>query len=184
MEKEVLSHERFLCDYKTRIQKNLKSLIPLLIVLLCVSILMIIALIHLVAEIGFAFFVILYIVVLVGANFVFIDAMICCYNGYQAIKSKRYYVVTDEVIGKQEAERYHGRFFRTYSIPAKIEFRAYGEYFPNMKYTGDSSDQFAVSDVDNFYGAFIGEEFLLVINKKSKILLIYNTKFFTYPHKR
>ncbi len=184
MEKEVLTHERFLRDYKTRMRKNLKSLIPLLIVLLCVSILMIIALIHLIAEIGFTFFVILYIVILFGYYFIIITAIISYYNGYHAIKSKRYYVVSDEVVGKQEAERYHGRFFRTYSTPAKIEFRAYGEYFPNMKDTVDSSAQFAVSDVDNFYGAFTGEEFLLVINKKLEILLIYNTKFFTYPGKR
>ena len=184
MEKEVLTHERFLCDYKTRTQKYLKRQIGPLIVLLCVSVLMTIAIIHLIAEIGVNFLVISYIVVMVGMNFIVIDAMIGCYNGYQAIKSKSYYVVTDEVIGKQEAERYHGRFFRTYSKPAKIEFRAYGAYFPNMKDTVDSSDQFVVSDVDNFYAASTGDEFLLVINKKSHILLIYNTKFFTYPDKR
>ena len=181
MEKEVLTQERFLCDYKARMQKNLKTLIGPLIVLLCVSIPMIIALIHLIAEVGFAFFVILYIVILFGSYFIFIAAIIDNYKGYQDIKEKRYYVVTDEVVGKQEAERYHGRFFRTFSEPAKIDFRAYGAYFPNMKYTVDSSDQFAVSDVDNFYAASTGDEFWLVINKKSHILLIYNTKFFTYP---
>ena len=184
MEKEVLTHERFLRDYKTRMRKNLKSLTPFVIVLLCVSIPMIIALIHLIEEIGFIFSVILYIVILFGYYFIIINAIISYYNGYQAIKSKRYYVVTDEVVGKQEPERYRGRFFRTYSEPAKIEFRAYGAYFPNMKDTVDSSDQFVVSDVDNFYAASTGGEFLLVINKKSHILLIYNTKFFTYPDKR
>ena len=81
MEKEVLTHERFLCDYKTRMRKNLKSLIPLVIVLLCVSIPMIIALIHLIAEIGFIFSVILYIVILFGYYFIIINVIISYYNG-------------------------------------------------------------------------------------------------------
>ena len=42
MEKEVLTHERFLCDYKARSQKNLKTLMGPLIVLLCLSVLMLI----------------------------------------------------------------------------------------------------------------------------------------------
>ena len=180
MEKEVLTHERFLCDYKARSQKNLKTLMGLLIVLLCLSVLMLIATIHIIAEEGFVFREILVALLAFAMDFVFIAVIIHNYKGYQDIKEKRYYVVTDEVVGKQEPERYHGRFFRTYSEPAKIEFRAYGAYFPNMKDTVDSSDQFAVSDVDNFYTASTGGEFLLVINKKSNILLIYNTKFFTY----
>ena len=184
MEKEVLTHERFLCDYKARSQKNLKTLMGPLIVLLCLSVLMFIVTIHLIAEVGFVFRVIWLALAAFAMDFICIAAIIDNYKGYQDIKEKRYYVVTDEVIGKQEPERYHGRFFRTYSQPAKIEFRAYGAYFPNMKDTVDSSDQFVVSDVDNFYAASTGGEFLLVINKKSHILLIYNTKFFTYPDKR
>ena len=179
MEKEILTHERVLLDYKARIQKSRKTLIGLLIFLLCVSVVVIVGSIRIIAEAGFVFRVIWYDLTIFVGDFICIAAIIDSNKNYQDIKNKRYYVVTDEVSGKQEEERYYG-CMRAFSKAAEIRFRTYGAYCLNMSHNSDSSDRFAVSDVDNFFTAFNGDEFLLVINKKSHILLAYNAKLFEY----
>lgn len=180
MEKEVLTHERILQDYVEIGRRHIKKLIFPLIFLVCISVLVVWLNIRIIVEEGIVFRIVLYSLLLLVGDFIFGAAIVTKYKSYQDIKNKRYYVVTDEVSGKQEEEIYYLRFLRAYSKPAEIKFRTYGGYFPDVTHTSASSDRFDVSDADNFFSAFNGDKFLLVIDKKSHILLVYNAKLFEY----
>lgn len=132
-------------------------------------------------EDGFDFYPIwgdIVIVLWIGACIV---GIIGYYKCYQDIEQGRFYVVTDELIGKEEGESYRGvPFLWAFSKAAKLEFYAYGAFFPISDNTSHSSDRFAVSDEDNYICSSVGDTFFLVINKKGKILFAYNTKTFEY----
>ena len=118
------------------------------------------------------------IVLWIGACIV---GIIGYYRRCQDIEQGRFYVITDELIGKQEPESYRGiLYLNAFSKPAKLNFYAYGSFTIASHHTANNPDPYAVSDTDNYFSSSIGDKFLLVINKKSNILLVYNTKQFEY----
>lgn len=179
MAKDVLTQERFLWDYKNKIRSTIKPVIGLLIFLLCVLVLLLFLSIR-VGDCRFDLDTIWPLLILVVWICFCVAALILSYKDYQSIKQGSFHVVTDELIGKSEQETYHARYLRAFSKTAKLKFHAYGTYFPNLSYDSDSSDRYAVSDTDNYFSSSVGDTFLLVINKKSHILLVYNTKLFEF----
>ena len=173
--KEVVTHERILQDYNNKMRSFLKPVITLFVVILCLSIPAVYASF---SNFNFSSFLLIGEIALLA--FLCIAALVKEIKEYQNIENGCFSVVTDELIRKQEQERYYTRFLSTFSKSAKLEFYAYGTYTPDANYTSHTSDRFAVSDVDNYFTSSVGDKFFLVINKKSHILLVYNTKLFEY----
>jgi len=180
MEKEVLTHERILQDYKDAFRSSYKPIVGFLIILICILALLILSTIRLYGS-GIPFFlVILFDIMIVFFVWVCLGALISNYKNCQNIKSGQFYVVTDELIGKQEPESYPGTRLNAFAKSAELKFYAYGSFTMVSNHTSSNPDPYAVSDVDNYYSSSVGDKFLLVINKKSHILLAYNTKWFEY----
>lgn len=181
MAKEVLTREKILCDYKGKIRSSLKPVIGFLICMTCILVLLILATIELYGA-GLVF----YLVVLFDAMIAFfvylcIATLISNYKDCQNIKQGHFYVVTDELIGKQEPESYPGvRFLNAFSKSAELKFQSYGSFTITSHHTSDNPDPYAVSDADNYFTSSIGDTFLLVITRKSQVLLVYNTKLFEH----
>ena len=181
MTKAVLTREKILCDFKEKMQSSLKAVIGFLIGLTCILVLLIVATSELYGA-GLVF----YLVVLFDAMIAFYvyicsAVLISNYKDYQNIKQGHFYVVTDELIGKQEPESYSGvRFLNTFAKSAELNFRSYGSFTITSHHTSDNPDPYVVSDVDNYFTSSVGDTFLLVITRKSQVLLVYNTKLFEY----
>ena len=179
MEKEVLTHERILQDFKDNSRGTLKVTIRLLIILICVFTLTVYLTIRILED-GFDFYVIwvdLVIALWIGVG---ILGIIGYFRRRQDIEQGNYYVVTDELVAKQEPESYPGTRLNAFAKSAKLKFYAYGSLTMVSNHTSYNPDLYAVSDVDNYYSSSVGDKFLLVINKKSHILLAYNTKWFEF----
>ncbi len=131
-------------------------------------------------EDGFSFYVIWVDLVIVLWIGVCVAGLIGHNKCYQNLKQGDFYVVTDELIGKQEPETYPVRYFNTFNKSAELKFKTYGSYTITSNHTADNPDPYAVSDTDNYFSSYVGDEFLLVINRKSQVLLVYNKKLFEY----
>ena len=117
------------------------------------------------------------------AFFVYLCAatLISDHKKCQDIRLGHFHVVTDELIGKQEPESYPGiRFLNTFAKSAKLEFKTYNSFFIVSNHTSSDPNPYAVSDADNYFSSSVGDKFLLVITRKSQVLLVYNTKLFEY----
>ena len=179
MEKEVLTKERILQDYKDNRRSTFKGAIRLLIILICVSIPLVYLTIS-ILEHGFDFYSVWVVIIVAMYIGVCVVGLIFYYKDYQNVKQGRFYVVTDELIGKQEPETYPVRYLNTFNKSAELKFKTYGSYTVISNHTSSNPDPYAVSDVDNYITSTVGDEFLLVINRKSQVLLAYNTKLFEY----
>ena len=180
MEKEVLTKEIMLQDYKDKLRNSHGPVIGFLIFLICILALLILATTKL-----YGMWIVFWGVVLfdaMSAFFVYLcaAALISDYKKCQDIELGRFYVVTDELIGKQEPETYPVRYLNTFNKSAELKFKTYGSYTVISNHTSSNPDPYAVSDVDNYFTSTVGDEFLLVINRKSQVLLAYNTKLFEY----
>ena len=101
------------------------------------------------------------------------------YKDYATIKKEQFKIVTDKLMTYQEKETYIGSAFSSsFSHPYILEFKSYGNYSIPSKNNYTLSRNYSSTDKDIFNYATIGDTFYLVITKKEKILLAYNTKLF------
>lgn len=108
MEKQVLTQDRILQDYKDAFRSSYKPIVGFLVILICILALLILSTIRLYGS-GIPFFlVILFDIMIVFFVWVCLGALISNYKNFQDIKSGQFYVVTDDLIGKQEPESYSG----------------------------------------------------------------------------
>lgn len=180
MEKQVLTHERILQDFKDNSRGTLKVIVRLLIILICVFTLTVYLTIRILED-GFDFYVILVDLVIALWIGVGILGIIGYFRRRQDIEQGNFYVVTDELVAKQEPESYRSvPFLWVFSKTAKLKFYAYGSISMISDHTASNPDPYAVSDTDNYFSSSVGDKFLLVVTKKSHLLLAYNTKWFEY----
>lgn len=102
---------------------------------------------------------------------------------YLTIKNDKYNIVTSTLIELKEKQYYRSTLINILTNketrPNILKFEKYGEYsLPTKNYTSDpyttmTDDQVANSSAKK-------DVFILVVNKKNKILLAYNTKLFEY----
>ena len=97
------------------------------------------------------------------------------YAKYHHLKNGCFRVTTDVLINCKKMPR-DGR--KRY--PHTFWFKTYGEHALDTTMHYHTSKNFTMSDDGVFNTAIIGDTFFLVLNKKEKILQIYNTKFFEY----
>jgi hypothetical protein len=92
---------------------------------------------------------------------------------YLTVRKKNFTVVKEKLVEK-EAEihrRYHSR-------PNTLIFKNYDKHFLTEYWHYSFSAQYKMFDTELFRTSDIGDEFYLIVNKKNKILLVYNTKYF------
>jgi len=180
MEKEVLTHERILEDYEIKLSSTRRVAISNSIISLFALIVSVFLFIVVLEE-TFHLLLLLAICGIAYLNYLCVASLVKRNKSHQDIKNCQYRIVTDKLINKQERESYPATsFFMYFSKAAKLEFYAYGAFYPISDNTSHSSDRFVVSDEDNFISSSVGDTFLLIINQKQKVLLVYNTKVFDY----
>ena len=111
-----------------------------------------------------------------------IFVIINTFSNYLTIKSGKHRIVTTTLAGIKEKRYYRHTENYFYRKPPRLHtliFEKYGKYYILPKnYTSDpyttmTDDQVANSSAKK-------DVFILVVNKKNKILLAYNTKLFEY----
>ena len=106
--------------------------------------------------------------------YVLIAAFCKAYLDNRDISGGRFKIVTDKVVSRKEITSDFGWFPHTYYY---LEFASHGEYSIRLA-NNTFSDEYIMSDMGVYHSARKGETFYLVLGRKGKILLAYNTKFF------
>lgn len=95
-------------------------------------------------EDGFSFYIIWVDLVIVLWIGVCVAGLIGHNKCYQNLKQGNFYVVTDELIGKEEPETYPGiGFLNIFSKPAELKFYAYGSFTIASNHTSNDPDLYA-----------------------------------------
>ena len=92
---------------------------------------------------------------------------------YLTVRKKNFTVVKEKLVEKESEIR--GRY---HSQPNTLIFKTYGQHFLTEYWHYSFSAQYTMFDAELFRMSDIGDEFYLIVDKKNKVLLVYNTKYF------
>ena len=127
----------------------------------------------------FRFLEILIISPLILFSYVCFAVLLESYKDYGTIKQDLFKIVTDKLIGSEEKVTHIGSALAaSFNRPYTLHFASYGQYCILGGENYSSSELYAMSDTGVFNLSNIGDTFYLIIDKKERILLAYNTKLF------
>lgn len=179
MIKDILTTEIIKSDYKKEFRSSIKIVIILSIVFVLLSLLIIYLFSHL--KNTLLFLEILMLSPAMVFAFICLAVIFDSYKDYITINREQFKIVTDEIIGYQEKETYiSSPFLSSFSHPYILEFKSYGNYWIPARENYTKSRNYSLTDKDVFNYTTVGDTFYLVIIKKRKILLVYNTKLFEF----
>ena len=175
IEKEIITNENIITDYKKIFLATIKKLIILLAFMLPLSILFVYLSVISTKELKITFTI---------TGFVFL-LVLCTIFGFLMVKYKNYKSITKQnfkiEIGTL-AEKNELSLGRPY-LPSEVNVLTFSKYsdfvLPKSVYYSFSK-QFTMREDEVFRSSKIGDEFYLVIDKNNKILMAYNKKFFEF----
>lgn len=176
MQKETLTLDKIIYDYK----KEFFSSIKIVLIMPFIFILLIAFLIYLFSCLENKNLVLEILMISPPTFFLFLCLAVLwdSYKDYKVVKKQLFKIVIDKLIGSDEKKTYIGSpFIASFSHPYILVFASYGEYCIPPK-NHRSSNLYNMNDKAVFNYSDIGDTFYLVITKKGKILLAYNTKLF------
>jgi hypothetical protein len=173
IEKEIITTENVISDYKFVFLKQLKLSILALIVALPSSFLIIYFFTRL--SLGYKIFLGFILLLLLIFSYGASATLFREYRTLKKIKNRNFKIVTD--ILNQKEERIIARGNDTVRI---LSFNNYKEYELPKYLPLPSAQKFNFNEKELFDTSKIEDKFYLVINNKNKILLIYHTKFFEF----
>ena len=173
IEKDIITTENVISDYKFVFLKQLKLSILTLIVALPISFLIIYFFTRL--SLGYKIFLGFILLLLLPLLFSAIAALFRECKTLKKIKNGNFKIVTDILNQKEEITIARGN--DTIRI---LSFNTYKNYDLPKYLPLPSAQKFNFNEKELFDTSKIEDKFYLVINNKNKILLIYHTKFFEF----
>jgi len=179
MKKDILTLQRIKLDYKKQFFRHIKTtvIMPIILTLLIALIAYLFSFLEKTAL--FLLLEILLISPLIFINYILFSILIETYKDRNTIEKGLFKIVTDKLISSQEKVTHIGSAFAaSFNQPYTLGFASYGQYSIIGGENYSSSELYRMSDKGVFNYADIGDTFYLVIDKKERILLVYNTKLF------
>ena len=179
--KETLTRQNIILDYKNHLINSVKISIGMVFLFLSVAALWLVIalLIQNSGNLGYKFFIFFGAPVwlcLLLLLYVFINTPIKEYKEYRLLCKGKYSLVKDQLIGKEAPTP--RLTLGASSVPYVFYFKSYGEY----SFLGDRyytfSKSYYMNDFSLYRSADESDTFILVVNKKNRIVFAYNTKFF------
>ena len=175
IEKEIITTENIINDYKKIFLATIKKLIILLSFILPLSILFVYLSVISTKELKITFTI---------TGFVFLSVL-CVIFGLLMVKYKNFKFITKQNFKIEVgtlAEKNELSLGRP-CLPSEVKVLTFGKYSEFVLPKGvyySFSKQFAMREDEIFRSSKIGDEFYLVIDKNNKILMAYNKKFFEF----
>lgn len=180
MKKETLTMEKIKQDHKNKYLNNKKVIwIGLIVSMISAAILLAMSIHSFLIFKTVSFFDRLPLIALcVLCVYIGIIGLFSSYRDNIDIGRGTAKIVTDKLVGSVEGAAYYSTPVAALSSkPYSLEFAMHGEY--SIGRTNNTfSEDYYMSDVGVYLSSKQGDMFYLVIGRKGKILLAYNTKFF------
>lgn len=112
-------------------------------------------------------------------TYIRVRTLVISIRQYRHVKSGRFRIVTDRVVGIEEKQIY-GRHNTAamFNKPYRLHFACYGTYHVSYGKTHEWSKKFCLSDDGVYRYAHIDDEFYLVTTDGKTILEAYNKRLF------
>lgn len=180
MQKDILTKEKILLDYKAIFKRDLKFSLPMLtIIFIFLYFFTYLSLISQVSsELFFGTVFILFILMLIFCGFYYYPE----FRKLDILKNEKFRITTDKletISGKDFS--FKRRLLKKLSLErdsAQLIFASYGKYFIPLGMNYSSSTLYKMSNWSVINSSSIGDKFYLVIYKDKYILSAYNTKMF------
>lgn len=177
MEREILTKEKILYDFKAHFVSTLKFCAVALLFCGFLSALTLIIFTFFKSTIQTIIIRLLLISPYLFICYITISIGIEAVREYRLIIKGEFEIVTDTVIDTIKKKRYHG--YKAASSKANtIFFSSYGSYVITDERNYTWSRRLTMNDDDLLSFTCVGDEFYLVVDKNKKILLVYNLNMF------